>query len=64
MSGEASSAMEKQPAISSQQWSKYYATTLMCLTVAFLFADQNLLAPNLTRIAREFKFSDQMRDDK
>ena len=55
--------MEKSE-VSSQQWSKYYATTLMCLTVAFLFADQNLLAPNLSRIAREFKFSDQMRDDK
>ena len=48
----------------SVHWAKYYATALMCLTVAFLFADQNLLAPNLTRIAKEFHFSDQMRDDK
>lgn len=63
MSGEATPGTEK-PAESSQRWRKHYATTLMCLTVAFLFADQNLLAPNLTRIAREFNFSDQMRDDK
>jgi hypothetical protein len=41
-----------------------YATALICITVAFLFADQNLLAPNLTRIAHEFGFSDQQRDDK
>ena len=63
MSEGETNTMEKSE-VSSQQWSKYYATTLMCLTVAFLFADQNLLAPNLSRIAREFKFSDQMRDDK
>lgn len=41
-----------------------YATTLICITVAFLFADQNLLAPNITRIARELNFSNQQRDDK
>lgn len=44
--------------------SSLYATTLICITVAFLFADQNLLAPNLTKIAHEFSFTDQERDDK
>ena len=62
-------SVDESPAMSDQgvhgkNWAKYYATALMCLTVAFLFADQNLLAPNLTRIAKEFHFSDQMRDDK
>ena len=41
-----------------------YTTILLCITVAFLFADQNLLSPNLTAIAREFHFSDAERDAK
>lgn len=32
------------------------------MTVTFLFADQNLLAPNLSAIARDFGFSDAQRD--
>ena len=41
-----------------------YTTILLCITVAFLFADQNLLSPNLSAIAREFRFSDAERDSK
>lgn len=41
-----------------------YTTILLCCTVAFLFADQNLLSPNLSAIAKEFNFSDSERDTK
>lgn len=37
---------------------------LVGITTLFLFADQNLMAPNLTLIAREFGFSDVERDQK
>ena len=37
---------------------------LFSLTTVLLFADQNLLSPNLTAIAFEFGFSDQERDRK
>jgi MFS family permease len=42
---------------------KQYTTGIICFTVAFLFADQNLLAPNLSIIADEFHFTDAQRDD-
>ena len=45
-------------------WREIYPTILICLTVAFLFADQNLLAPNLSKIANDFGFSNEERDDK
>lgn len=41
-----------------------YAVVLLALINLFLFADQNLMAPNLTQIAREFGFSDVERDIK
>lgn len=41
-----------------------WAVFLMGLTTLFLFADQNLLAPNLTQVAREFGLSDLERDQK
>ncbi|HRR08411.1 MAG TPA: MFS transporter [Rhodothermales bacterium] len=37
---------------------------LLALMSAFLYADQNLLAPNLTQIAQEFGFSETERDVK
>lgn len=43
---------------------KYYTIFLLSLTVFFLFADQNLLAPNLSQIAEEFNFSDHEKDKK
>jgi len=39
-----------------------YAVTLLALIGFFLFADQNLMAPNLTQIARDFGFSANERD--
>ena len=39
-------------------------TALCAITVCFLFADQNLMAPNLSLIADSFGFDDQQRDDK
>ncbi len=39
-----------------------WAIILICLTNLFIFADQNLMAPNLTQIARDFGFNDLQRD--
>lgn len=39
-----------------------YALILLSLMNLFLFADQNLMAPNLTQIARDFNFTDVQRD--
>ena len=41
-----------------------WTMTLLGLACLFLFADQNLLAPNLTAIAEEFGFDDLERDVK
>ena len=41
-----------------------YLTGLLCLTTFFLFADQNCLSPNLSEVAREFKFTAQEKDTK
>jgi len=41
---------------------KAYTTLMLCITVFFLFADQNLLAPNLSAIAKDFGFTDSERD--
>jgi MFS family permease len=41
-----------------------YTTLMLCITVFFLFADQNLLAPNLSAIAKDFEFTDSERDEK
>jgi MFS family permease len=43
---------------------KAYTTILLCVTIFFLYADQNLLAPNLTAIAKDFGFDDHERDQK
>ncbi len=48
---------------SAHHCNKRYATAMLCLTVLFVFADQNLLSPNLSMIAKEFGFSDSQRDD-
>ncbi len=37
---------------------------LFAASILFLFADQNLLAPNLTAVARDFGFDDAQRDIK
>jgi MFS family permease len=39
-----------------------YAVLLLACINLFLFADQNLMAPNLTQIARDFGFGDVERD--
>ena len=44
--------------------SRLWCLSLLCITVALLFADQNLLAPNLTAIANEFHFTSAERDAK
>ena len=51
---------EEREAIKKRQW----ALGLFSLTTVLLFADQNLMAPNLTEIAEEFGFDDEERDTK
>eukprot|EP00600_Ochromonadales_sp_CCMP1393_P005272 CAMPEP_0174967858 /NCGR_PEP_ID=MMETSP0004_2-20121128/7812_1 /TAXON_ID=420556 /ORGANISM="Ochromonas sp., Strain CCMP1393" /LENGTH=619 /DNA_ID=CAMNT_0016217027 /DNA_START=91 /DNA_END=1950 /DNA_ORIENTATION=+ len=48
----------------SQKFKRDYATGVMCATVFFLFADQNLLAPNLSQVADDFHMSEQEKDEK
>jgi predicted MFS family arabinose efflux permease len=40
-----------------------YTTFMMCCTIFFLFADQNILAPNLSAIAEDFNMSASERDE-
>lgn len=37
---------------------RYYAVGMFCVVAALLYADQNLMAPNLTQMADEFGFND------
>jgi MFS family permease len=39
-----------------------YLVVIFCLTAGLLYADQNLMAPNLTAIAADFGFDDEDRD--
>ena len=43
---------------------KYWTMGLIGVTLLWLFADQNLLAPNLTAAADDFGMSDHERDEK
>ena len=43
---------------------KMYSIGLFAITTTLLYADQNLLAPNLSQVALEFGFSDMERDRK
>jgi len=44
--------------------SRLWTTAIFSLTTVLLFADQNLMSPNLTSIARDFGFNDEERDRK
>eukprot|EP00566_Odontella_aurita_P007471 CAMPEP_0113598736 /NCGR_PEP_ID=MMETSP0015_2-20120614/41757_1 /TAXON_ID=2838 /ORGANISM="Odontella" /LENGTH=695 /DNA_ID=CAMNT_0000506795 /DNA_START=44 /DNA_END=2128 /DNA_ORIENTATION=+ /assembly_acc=CAM_ASM_000160 len=46
------------------EWQRRYAVLLYAITAVLLFADQNLLAPNLTAAADEFGFGPDERDTK
>jgi len=41
-----------------------YSVSLLCASVGLLFADQNILAPNLTEIANEFGFTMKEKNEK
>ena len=43
---------------------RYFSVFLMTVTSAFLYADQNLLAPNLSQAAEEFGFTEREKDVK
>mmetsp|Transcript_27163 Transcript_27163/g.64143 ORF Transcript_27163/g.64143 Transcript_27163/m.64143 type:complete len:499 (-) Transcript_27163:58-1554(-) len=45
-------------------YSKWLSVALLCVMTAFLFADQNVMAPNLTAIAEDFGFTPEERDRK
>eukprot|EP01031_Cornospumella_fuschlensis_P005328 gene5328-6636_t len=47
------------------KWSpRSWTSVMICLTVFCIYADQNILAPNLSAIAKDFGFSDKERDQK
>jgi hypothetical protein len=46
------------------KYTRARTVALFGLCTLLLFADQNLMAPNLTAIARDFGFDDQQRDEK
>ena len=46
-----------RPRISKLQ--RYYMVTIFTLTASLLYADQNLMAPNLSLIAKEFGFNEE-----
>lgn len=50
------------PSIASSGSSNWYPVVIFCLASALLFADQNLMAPNLTEIAVSFGFDTKERD--
>lgn len=43
-------------------WQRKYTLSLYAITSVLLFADQNLLAPNLSQAADEFGFNEDERD--
>jgi hypothetical protein len=47
-----------------QEHERRVAVILLCLCTILVFADQNLMAPNLTAMARDFHFDDLQRDQK
>ena len=50
--------------VSSISRSTLWSVSLFSITTILLFADQNLMAPNLTAIAHDFGFNDMERDQK
>jgi len=54
-----SSRVESEPTLPRRRW---YAVALLTVTSAFLYADQNLLSPNLSAVAEEFGFDDREKD--
>jgi hypothetical protein len=43
---------------------RQWAVSVFAITTVLLFADQNLMAPNLTAIAHDFNFTNEQRDQK
>ena len=41
------------------KWAKYYTVGLLTLTSMFLYADQNLISPNLSAVAEDFGFDER-----
>ena len=58
------SKREYQPLEESNSDRRQWAIKLFSLTTILLFADQNLMSPNLTAMAEEYGFDDEERDTK
>ena len=56
--------MDKNRENSKLSTSDYLSLTLLFILSFFLFADQNLMAPNLSQIADDFGFNDFEKDIK
>lgn len=56
------SAMADVADLAPKQQRRYFSAAMFCLVATLLSADQNLLAPNLTAVARDFNFTDAERD--
>ncbi|KAK9830293.1 hypothetical protein WJX72_010834 [[Myrmecia] bisecta] len=57
--GSAGRSTMQRPLSNLQRW---YMVVMFCLTASLLSADQNLMAPNLSRIADDFHFDADQRD--
>lgn len=57
-------AMSESDTTNTSSRKEKWTLGLFCLTTILLFADQNLMAPNLTAIANDFGFDAQERDEK
>ncbi|RMZ55585.1 hypothetical protein APUTEX25_000168 [Auxenochlorella protothecoides] len=60
--GAHSTSQPLQPPTAVSRREAAYMMAIFCLTGCLLFADQNLMAPNLTAVARDFGFSPDQRD--
>ena len=47
---------------SSERWHRYAVVALITATSLFLYADQNLIGPNMSAIADEFGMSEEEKD--
>lgn len=64
MPGSENAVPEAAPAVhlAVKGWLRTYYVVLYCITIAFLYADQNLLSPTMSDIAEDFGFDEKEKD--